>query len=85
MTLLVEAHHVHWRRFGGTDDLDNGVSLCPSCHTRNVHTRDERIRVTRVRTEGLETRFWEYPGRAPVLQFRDTPPPSPPPRVGGGA
>src|SRR5690606_1520366 len=74
ITLRAEAHHIHWRRHGGADDLANAVVLCPSCHTRCVHTGDERIRVTRVIIEGLEALFWEYPGRTPVLHFRDLPP-----------
>lgn len=74
ITLLVEAHHVHFRRHGGADHPCNAVSLCPACHLRGVHTSDERIRASRVIVEDLEALLWEYPDRPPVLQFREVPP-----------
>lgn len=30
----IQAHHVLARRLGGSDDLDNLVTLCASCHQR---------------------------------------------------
>jgi RNA-directed DNA polymerase len=32
-------HHIHWRVYGGSDDLDNRVLLHPNCH-RQVHSSD---------------------------------------------
>jgi RNA-directed DNA polymerase len=32
-------HHIHWRVYGGSDDLDNRVLLHPNCH-RQVHSPD---------------------------------------------
>jgi hypothetical protein len=41
----VEAHHIDWwKRDDGPTDLDNGVLLCPPCHTR-IHQDGWRIRV----------------------------------------
>lgn len=40
-----EAHHIDWwKRDHGPTDLDNGVLLCPPCHTR-VHEDGWTIRV----------------------------------------
>ena len=32
-------HHIHWRVYGGSDDLENRVLLHPNCH-RQVHNPD---------------------------------------------
>jgi hypothetical protein len=41
----VEAHHIDWwKRDDGPTDLDNGVLLCPPCHTR-IHQDGWRIHV----------------------------------------
>ena len=32
-------HHIHWRVYGGSDDLDNRILLHPNCH-RQVHSPD---------------------------------------------
>jgi RNA-directed DNA polymerase len=32
-------HHIHWRVYGGSDDLENRVLLHPNCH-RQIHSRD---------------------------------------------
>lgn len=53
-------NHAHHRVFlseGGTDDLDNGECLCPSCHLRLVHPRHASV----VR-EG-DRLVWTFPGR----------------------
>jgi hypothetical protein len=40
-----QAHHIDWwERDTGPTDLDNGVLLCPPCHTR-VHNDGWRIRI----------------------------------------
>jgi hypothetical protein len=31
-------HHIIRRRFGGTDDPRNLVSLCRACHLRGIHS-----------------------------------------------
>ncbi len=59
-SLRVQAHHIAFRSLGGTDDLSNGITLCPVCHLRLVHT--SRISVTRVG----DALVWLYPGRAVV-------------------
>jgi hypothetical protein len=86
ITLLIEGHHIQWRQHGGTDDPANGVGLCPCCHLRLVHTRDERMRVTRVVLEEIEALLFEYLCRPPVLLLRSAPPrPAPrPPRAPPG-
>lgn len=32
-------HHIHWRVYGGSDELDNRILLHPNCH-RQVHSPD---------------------------------------------
>ena len=59
-TLRAQAHHIVYRSDGGSDDLDNGVTLCPVCHLRLVHTG--RITVTRIGAALV----WRYPGRMVV-------------------
>ena len=29
---ILEVHHVIWRRYGGTDDINNLICCCPYCH-----------------------------------------------------
>ena len=59
-SLRVQAHHIVFRSDGGSDDLGNGITLCPVCHLRLVHKG--RISVTRVG----DTLVWRYPGRVVV-------------------
>ncbi|WP_231702590.1 HNH endonuclease [Desulfocucumis palustris] len=33
----LETHHIEWLSQGGTDTIDNTVTLCPNCH-RKMHT-----------------------------------------------
>lgn len=42
-TLRNEAHHIRFRSQGGSDDLDNGLCLCRSCHLRLIHTGHVQI------------------------------------------
>ena len=37
-TLGCHVHHILRRRFGGTDDPRNLVSLCRACHLRGIHS-----------------------------------------------
>ncbi len=59
-SLRVQAHHIVFRQDGGGDDLDNGITLCPVCHLRLVHTG--RISVSRAGSALV----WRYPGRMVV-------------------
>jgi len=59
-SLRVQSHHIAYRSHGGSDDLRNGITLCPVCHLRLVHTG--RISVTRAG----DALVWRYPGRAVV-------------------
>ncbi len=59
-SLRVQAHHIVFRQDGGGDELDNGITLCPVCHLRLVHTG--RISVQRVG----RALVWLYPGRMVV-------------------
>jgi hypothetical protein len=46
----VQLHHIVPVEDGGTDDIDNAISLCPNCHDE-VHTRYVPGRTTRTYTE----------------------------------
>ena len=54
-TLRCEAHHVHFRSLGGTDDPENALCLCEACHLRGVHT-SARIQITPT----ASARLWEF-------------------------
>ena len=43
----VQVHHIVPRKQGGTDDIDNGIPLCPNCHDE-VHIGYSPGRTTRV-------------------------------------
>lgn len=66
----VEAHHVQWwKRDTGPTNLDNGVLLCPPCHTR-IHEDEWVIRVR-------DSQIWFIP--PPHVDPTQTP------RLGGNA
>lgn len=45
----VQLHHIISKEDGGTDDIDNAITLCPNCHDE-VHTRYSSGRTTRTYT-----------------------------------
>lgn len=55
------AHHVHFKEFGGTDDLSNGITVCPSCHLRLLHTGIVTVRLVGGR------QIWDYGDRTIVV------------------
>lgn len=60
--LRVEAHHITFRRTGGSDDPDNGICLCRPCHLRLVHRGPDAagpVKVERI----AEALRWTFPGR----------------------
>jgi DNA replicative helicase MCM subunit Mcm2 (Cdc46/Mcm family) len=42
-THILETHHIVPRRFDGTDDAENLVTVCPTCHQRLERLYDERF------------------------------------------
>jgi DNA replicative helicase MCM subunit Mcm2 (Cdc46/Mcm family) len=42
-THLLETHHIVPERYGGSDDADNLVRLCPNCHERLEQVYDQRF------------------------------------------
>jgi hypothetical protein len=74
-TLRTEAHHIHWRSRGGSDDLTNGVTVCRVCHLRGLHTgtagASPRIVVEPiVLGKDLSALLWTYTDGRQVLAFR---------------
>jgi len=51
------AHHLHARQDGGSDDLDNGICVCPACHLRLIHGG-----IVEVYRQG-PLLVWDYPDR----------------------
>jgi hypothetical protein len=73
-TLRTEAHHIHWRSRGGSDDLDNGVTVCRVCHLRGIHTgiagAPPRIVVEPIMLDGMSALLWTYIDGRQVMVFR---------------
>jgi len=68
-SLRNEAHHIHPRSLGGSDDLDNGVTVCRPCHLRGLHANEGGIRVDRVVVAGVPGLLWRYAGGRSVLSL----------------
>lgn len=51
----VQIHHIKPKEKGGTDEIDNGIPLCPNCHDE-VHTEYSSGRTTKIYSEA-ELRF----------------------------
>ncbi len=63
VSLRSEAHHLYPRSQGGSDDEENGVTVCRPCHLRGLHTGDRRIEVERVvLPSGVKALVWRYAG-----------------------
>ncbi|MBW2254417.1 MAG: HNH endonuclease [Deltaproteobacteria bacterium] len=62
-TLRAEAHHLVFRSDGGSDEMDNGVSVCRACHLRLIHTG-----LVSVERKG-DADVWTYPGGRVVMVF----------------
>ena len=50
----LQAHHIQFRSHGGSDDQENLVTICWSCHLHGIHER--RLKVTGKAPDGLT---WE--------------------------
>ncbi|MBT3220995.1 MAG: HNH endonuclease, partial [Proteobacteria bacterium] len=77
-TLRTEAHHIHWRSRGGSDDLSNGVTVCRVCHLRGLHTgtaeAPPRIVIEPIVLGNyLSALLWTYTDGRQVLAFRGMP------------
>jgi len=71
VSLRAEAHHIHPRSLGGSDDEHNGVTVCRACHLRGIHTADLRIQVERaVLPSGAKALVWRYAGGRIVVALR---------------
>lgn len=46
----VQVHHIKPKEKGGTDDIENGIPLCPNCHDA-VHTGYSSGKITKIYTE----------------------------------
>ena len=70
-SMRVEAHHIHERARGGSDQLSNGTSACRMCHVRGIHAG--RVSVEAIEVEGHDVLRWSWPDGRQVLYFRDEP------------
>jgi hypothetical protein len=61
-------HHVRFRSAGGSDALENRVTLCAFHHLRGVHAG--RLRCTGRAPDGLTWQLGIRPGTAPLLSYR---------------
>jgi hypothetical protein len=62
-SLRAEAHHVVFKSDGGSNEMDNGLTTCGSCHKRMIHTG--LVTVERVG----DTHVWRYPEGRVVTVF----------------
>jgi hypothetical protein len=61
-------HHIHFRSAGGSDALDNRVTLCAFHHLRGVHAA--RLRCVGRAPDGLTWQMGIRPGAAPLVAYR---------------
>jgi hypothetical protein len=66
-SMRVQAHHLAFRSRGGSDDLGNGVGVCPGCHLRGIHAR--KMSATR---QG-DWVVWRYADGAVVISWAPKP------------
>ena len=81
ITLRTEAHHIHWVSLGGSDDLENGITVCRACHLRGLHTgahgSPPNIVVEPVvLANGVKALLWTYADGRQVMAFRSIPEPN---------
>lgn len=50
-------HHIVYKSKGGTDTMDNIITLCWRCH-RDVHEHKVRLDVIRKDRDNLVVKFW---------------------------
>lgn len=50
-------HHVRFKSQGGTDTMDNLLTLCASCHMTGIHARKLEIVVLEVLPYDLRVQF----------------------------
>ncbi len=62
---IVEAHHMRYRSAGGSDDLDNQISLCAAHHLHGVHMG--WIKVDRVGPDRIRWQLGVRPGFEPIV------------------
>ena len=62
VTLRNQVHHIWHREHGGTDDSDNLVTVCKSCHLRLIH--GGHVQVFRVAADGGDQALvWRFAAR----------------------
>jgi len=71
IALRNEAHPIHERHAGGSDELANGVTLCRVCHLRGVH--GGRLTVRAIELEGRAVLHWTWLDGRQVFAFRERP------------
>jgi len=62
-SLRAQSHHLVYRNHGGSDQMENGETVCKPCHLRLIHTG-----LVSVEQEG-DTVVWRYPGGRAVTVF----------------
>jgi len=62
-SLRAQSHHLVYRNQGGSDQMENGETVCKPCHLRLIHTG--LVSVERV----ADTVVWRYPGGRAVTVF----------------
>lgn len=58
-------HHVIFKSQGGTDTMDNLLTLCASCHLLGVHARKLEIVILEVLPNDLKVQFIPKKGWKP--------------------
>jgi 5-methylcytosine-specific restriction endonuclease McrA len=56
----LDPHHVVYKSFGGSDTLDNLLTLCRKCHD-DIHGGRVTIEVVEKTTKDLTVKFWKHP------------------------
>ena len=64
----LQEHHIRFRSAGGSNALENRITLCAWHHLRGVHA--ERLRISGRAPDALRFELGLSKGRAPLVAYR---------------
>jgi hypothetical protein len=64
-TITCESHHKKWRSRGGTEDKENGASVCRCCHHGGIHANE----IVRLEVDEHGRDVWSFADGVDVVVF----------------